>query len=649
MKKNYLFKFVIAIVFFSIQIAHAQDTSWFKLQTHNVNLDTALTYRMYVADINNDGYPDFITLKGSVGMGVANCIKVYINVQDSGSTDPHDRMFVDVTQSSGVNAPVSPLTVSKGSLVAALADVNNDGNIDIVRGVYYHRLEDFTDYGDRNEVLLGDGMGHFTIKPNNGLHELGLINTSGFSFLDYNKDGKIDLFIPVWFADYTNDSWSTGYLMKGNGDGTFTNVTSKASINQKEPMYGSTACDWNNDGFPDIATAPYCRDGGILWKNNGNSTFTNAAVTANYNAQFMKGNVDSYGARDLCLWGAMPEDFDNDGDLDFFFCLIHGGNDPGEGRSTIVINGGPSTNYHLDWDLNRIIWKLPIASEHGDYDASWLDMENDGLEDIFMTQGYYGGGKDRTFIFHQKTDNTFIDVTQQMGFLINELKDTHQCEALDYDLDGDDDLLVSNRSNSCHLQFLKNKIGQNSHWTAVNLVAPNGVNKSCIGTRIKVYSGDLTRMRDVSAGKGNFGGQQPFSLIFGLGDHSTIDSIEIYWPNIKNWITTIKNPPIDQYLSSDIGTLSVQDGMTAPKSFDLKVYPNPAKDFILLQLTNNSPKLMNIGIYDLLGNKIKGFNINNTASATKYFSVKDLSAGSYIINVTTTEGIVMSKPFIKMK
>src|SRR5690606_23767137 len=134
-------------------------------------------------------------------VGVENALRVYINVADGSSPGGNRRRFLDVTSSSGANAMPGAAGVSKGVLVAALADVNNDGNVDLVRGNYYHADPSAIADG-RCEVLLGDGEGRFTLVPGNGLHELGVINVAGMSFLDYNRDGNIDLFIARWFQNY---------------------------------------------------------------------------------------------------------------------------------------------------------------------------------------------------------------------------------------------------------------------------------------------------------------------------------------------------------------------------------------------------------------------------------------------------------------
>jgi len=634
MKKLDLSTVLLAAAVVTTTALRAQTTGWVSLVTAQVKLDTELTRRIYIADINNDHYPDIVTVR-SGDIAAENNLRVYLNTAASGG-----RIFADITAASGVNA--SPAgSVSRGISQAALADVNNDGNIDLVRGNYYGTtLSTYTDYGDRCEVLLGDGTGHFTLVPNNGLHELGLINPMGFTFLDYNKDGNIDLFIAPWFKEYDADIWQAGYLMKGNGDGTFTNVTSAAGMGQQEPMFGSCAVDWNNDGWADIATAPYCRTGGQLWKNNGDGTFTNVALQAGYNSRYMQGD----NGQNLCMWGSMPEDYDNDGDMDFFFSLVHGGNDAGEGHSTIVMNKGVADGYGLLWSMGRITWKSPQSPHHGDYDASWFDLDNDGLEDIVMTQGHYVPPTDRLFVFHQDQGHAFTDITQEIGLLAAEMKDGHMVEVFDYDLDGDDDILFCQVS-SGSLHLIRNDIGHTHNWTAVRLSAPAGVNKDCIGARIYVWSGGVKHMREVYAGRGNAAGQQPFAMIFGLGGNTAIDSVQVRWPDPGNTVTTVRRPPVNRYLQITGTGLSVP-GAPDADTVILKVYPNPAQDFILVQLSDNTA-VQSVEVYNMTGMKTAAAKLLPARQATIYYPVKDLPAGQYIVSVITTTGETFSKTFMK--
>jgi hypothetical protein len=640
MRRNTTWVKGLALCVISINMANAQSPQWVSVGTTAAGLDSATAFCLYVTDINNDRYPDIIAVNGNWAETTENTIRVYLNTQSS-QGNGNGRMFVDITPSSGVNAKPGG-GPSTGTLAVALADVNNDGNVDLVRGNYYHRLSSFTDLGDRCEVLLGDGQGHFVLVPNNGLHELGLINVVGFSFLDYNKDGNIDLFIAPWFKDYDNNIWEAGYLMKGNGDGTFTNVSAQAGISQPEPMYGCSAIDWNNDGWPDIATAPYCRTDGQLWKNNGDGTFTNVAASVDYNARYMQGD----NGQNLCMWGNVPEDYDNDGDVDFFFNLVHGGTGANEGRSTIVVNSGPPT-YSLLPDRSLTVRKYPQSSHLGDYDASWLDLDNDGHMDLIMTQGHYGPTTDRLYVFYQGEGNRLTDITSELGLMAEQQKNLHRMEVGDFDLDGDDDILYCRLADTRRMHLLENRIGQDNHWTAVHLQAPAGVNKSCIGARVYVWAEGKVRFREVYAGRGNGAGQQPFALIFGLGNNNTIDSIGVRWPDAGGTMTTVVAPPGNRYLEITGDGLVVNGPHEDIREADIAIYPNPAKGDLFIQPRNEKDFDAYLEVYDVLGRRQPGPERISRAGGTLYYPVKDLSPGQYMIRFVTRKGQTFSRVFVK--
>src|SRR5690606_36959973 len=119
-----------------------------------------------------------------------------------------------------------------------------------------------------------------------------------------------------------------------------------------------------------------------------------------YNARYLGGD----GGQNMCLWSPAPEDYDNDGDMDLFFALVHGGNDANEGRSAIFVNGGAANNYSLTPDRSLIVKKQPYSSHNGDYDGSWFDIDNDGWMDLAMAQGQYVPATDRLFIFRNGGD-----------------------------------------------------------------------------------------------------------------------------------------------------------------------------------------------------------------------------------------------------
>ncbi len=568
--KNFKLIFLCILLFFSIQYLYSQDPTWLTDITHEAGLDSALGTRILLVDVNNDNYPDLIWGTGNINK---NHYHLYLNVPNPDKNSSVKRVFVDFTDSSNINANRDPNKKGRIVDIAALADVNNDGNIDIVTSIYYHRLQmylDTLDPGDRSEVLLGDGKGHFTLVPNNGLYQYGLINSTGLAFIDYDYDGKLDLYISTWFYDYANDIKESDVFFKGNGDGSFTLIPNNGIQNVAEPMYGVNVTDWNNDGWQDIITSPYCRSGGSLFMNNKDGTFTDVAQMTGYTSQLMGGD----NGQALCQWEAQPADFDNDGDMDLLQVEVHGGYDPGEGRTHISINEGPDSNYKYAWDLNRISRDAPNDSHLGDQGGQWFDLDNDMWQDLGICQmGYPQAnleGQERLYICRQDKDHHFDDISKALG-LFN-VKECHSIEPADYDLDGDVDLFVSRQIRdttyvdsvidgktqkvpvySTHMKIilLRNNIGNKNNWVSVKLNPPAEANRSSIGSRITVCSDGINQIAELQAGLGHFSEEIPFIKNFGLAQHNRIDSIIVRWPMKGCPQTVVYNPPINLILEID--------------------------------------------------------------------------------------------------
>ena len=609
----------------------SQDAGWFS----DITLETGLTgqkmQKAYSVDVNNDGFIDLISITGGDYFNNRKPMKLFMNEYNPSTIS---RTFVDKTDWSKINSNVNETDTGRQTTCAAFADVDNDGDVDMVTAHYFHRIENYKDVGDRCQVFLNDGQGQFSIKPKNGLDDLGLTNTQGLSFLDYDLDGNIDLFIGNWFSDYTNNKVQDDILMKGNGNGTFTDVTAFTNINKpaNEPLYGSSAGDWNNDGWDDIFTASYCRTSGSLWKNTKDGNFENVAKNVGYNSQILKGD----NGQELCHWAAMPCDFDNDGDFDFYFAMVHGGNDANEGRSTIVKNQGLDSNYQLRWFMDITPKIVPYAGHIATYDANWFDFDNDGLTDLCYADGTYaGGGNGRLFMFHQNKDHKFTDITKALNLTANSNKYITMSivRPMDYDNDGDEDLLIYGGGSpgvGVVPIFLKNNIGTKKNHVVVNLKPARGTNGSCIGAKVVVYSGSLIKTREVYAGQGNAAGQAPFSLVFGLDNNSIIDSIVVMFPNKKHRKILLENLAVNQ-------SYTIYDYITGAKEETFTIYPNPAKNVVNIDFPYSNAEPTNLSFYDLTGKLILNqrfigvYNYEN-------IDISSLSSGYYIIQLQSGNG-----------
>ncbi len=623
--------------------AMAQATGWFtRVPAYQSGLmDSTRVHFVSVADVNNDGYPDVLLMYSASGIyHERKPLKLYLNTQAPGSVNSKDRRFIDVTSQSMLNMVTGD--TGQNANCYTLADFNNDGNIDLVTGMYYHRIENYPHLNDRAQVYLGDGTGKFVHKPDNGLTELGLINYRAFTALDYDRDGNLDLFIPTWFKDYTRNTWDYGRLMKGRGDGTFEDVTAQSGINSfPEPMYGGAATDWDNDCYPDIFTAPYCRTGGHLFKNKGDGAFENVSAAAGYNLQ-RKGNLQP-----SCTFGVYPEDVNNDGNMDVFLAVVHGGNAPGEFRSTIAINRGPDHNYSLDINESLLPVSQPASSHRGDYDAVFLDFENDGMKDLVMVQSTYMPNTDRTYFWHQQPDGNFKDATRDLGLLVPALKNSLGIEAFDYDLDGDDDLLILGTGGSYFDLWRNNadSISGNNYLT-VNLRPHrgSGINYSAVGARVSVYYGDKMQMKEVLAGRGMHTGQQPFLLNFGLGKITHADSVVIRWPDSMCSQSVLYNVQANEVATYNRFPIHIP---LEDRGSEIKVFPNPSARYVIIQGDGLVSRMTSLSVLDITG-KVVAVKWHYSDSDKVVCDMGGLPAGRYFIRVTDTKDRYEVHPVVRM-
>lgn len=516
--------------------------------TDELGLSDAPSMRISVGDLNGDDYPDLF-IHDDTDWGnwdVMNRMYIYLNVE--GDT-PGTRKFVDFTEESGIRANRRATNDGRHSDLAIFADVDNDGDLDYFAGMYYHRLEyipDPIDWLDYNDLFLNDGNGHFTLAPDTTLFDAELINVSSAVFTDYDRDGNVDLWVGCWFLDYERNVFAPEHLYRGNGDGSFTEVSEEAGIHEAsvlQPSYGAAVADVDDDGYPDLFVGNYCRDKSKHFHNNGDGTFTEIHETSNY-GQFVG---PGYCASHTCSWGSMPRDFDNDGDIDFFVVLTHG-------CKTVLsapgINDGTGV---FTWDFDCIQSRLnddPRQQHHGDHYATWTDWNNDGLVDVMITENGYENN--RFYIFRHEPDHMLQVVTPGVGLGIVNEDDmpVHNASVFDFDLDGDDDIFIG-AGGDWPVRVFENRIGNNKKHMAVTLQGAGGEgfsNGSAIGAKIQMTCGDTTYTRVVRAGDGHFGPQVPLRLNFGLDTAATVDTLRITWPNRDRTQYVMKNITANTHL-----------------------------------------------------------------------------------------------------
>ena len=275
--------------------------------------------------------------------------------------------FADVSKATGV----ADDGLGKG---VAFADVDNDGFVDIY----------ISNKGGSNKLFLNNGNGSFTdmtASAGAGIDAPGF--TMGSVFGDYDNDGNVDLYLATGGRYEIEEN----RLFKGNGDGTFTDVTAQSGVGLKTFTYAASFVDYDNDGDLDI----YCANYGVgaknvLFKNNGDGTFIDV--------------TDLAGVGDKSWsWMGVWSDIDNDGDVDLY--VVNGRYPAGE-PNRLYVNMGDGT-------FNENSKEAGVTDGNWGLGASFADIDNDGDQDLFVSN-YVGGNN----LYLNNGSGIFIKESQRL-------------------------------------------------------------------------------------------------------------------------------------------------------------------------------------------------------------------------------------------
>jgi hypothetical protein len=508
----------------------------------------------------------------------------------------------------------------------ALFDYDNDGWLDIffINGTRFDGIS--LEHQPSNFLFHNNRDGTFTnVTDKTGLGRSGW--GQGCCIGDYDNDGHDDLFVTYWGGLV---------LYHNNGDGTFTDVTEKAGLLQKtpRPRWNSGCCfvDYDRDGYLDLFVAnyvnfdlqtvpqpgdtQYCRyyglsvgcgpqglSGGtnILYHNRGDGTFEDVSERSGIavprgpstptvdRVQWLP--VGSYGL------GVCAADFDNDGWPDIYVacdsvpsrfyhnkqngtfeeigsdigCAL---NENGASQGGMGVGVG---DYDCDgWlDIVKTNYSDQTANlyhNNGDgtfYDAvyqagmggntkylGWgvglFDFDNDGWPDIFMSNGHvfpevdtrrlHVTFKEKKIVYKNLGNGRFTDVTASTGPATNQLRSSRGTAFGDFDNDGDVDVVVINMNEPPSL--LRTDCPIKNNWLKVKCIGTKS-NRSAIGARVRVVTGRHSQINEVMSGS-SFMSQNDLRLHFGLGRATQADLVEVRWP--LGLVESFKNVEANQLL-----------------------------------------------------------------------------------------------------
>ena len=469
-----------------------------------------------VADFDGDGYPDiyFVNGRDLYNRGISAKNALYRNNGDG--------TFSDVTDGAGVPG-------TGYGLGCVWGDYDNDGFPDLY----------VTQYG-RNVLYHNNGNGTFTDVTDRagvGGLEFGTQFHSGATFFDYDRDGRLDLYVGGYVSldapaprycvisgvrtscPPTAYKGTAAMLYHNNGDGTFTNVTKAAGIYQphgKNLAVG--AADYDNDGWPDLFVA---NDGlnAYLYHNEHNGKFEEVGVQTGM-------ALSSRGAAMAAMCISLG-DYDDDGFLDLFITDFQQNSDH------LWHNDGKGS---FDEVSDRAGITIPTRGVLS-FGGGFFDYDNDGWLDLFIANGHVYPEveqvspdvrfKQMNQLFRNEGNGRFVETTKLAGPGFQTPYVGRGVAFADFDNDGFIDLVVANNGDPPLL--LHNSGNNGNHFLNFRLVGHKS-NRDALGARVRIVAGGLAQIREI-AGGGSYLSQSDLRAHFGLGKATRAELVEVNWPS----------------------------------------------------------------------------------------------------------------------
>jgi len=513
-------------------------------------------------DYDNDGWLDIFVVNGwrleGFPAGSEPTSHLFHNNRDG--------TFTDVTAKAG-------LAHSGWGQGVCVGDYDNDGWDDL-----------FVTYYGKNVLYHNNGDGTFTdVSQKAGVAGKGTRWNTGCAFVDYDRDGRLDLFV----ANYIDMDLATApvpesgpclykgvmvacgppglqggrnILYRNNGDGTFTDVSEDAGIFRTNSTYGLgvLTADFDNDGWPDIYVANDST-ASALYHNKKNGTFEDIAIES--------GCALSPDGKPQAGMGVSAADYDLDGNLDLV--------------KTNFAGDTPSLYHNLGggaFEDATFTAGLGAHTQFLGWGCGFFDFDNDGWPDILICNGHVypeveqlkteAGYPQRKLLYRNLRNGHFADVSLQAGPGISDPVAARGCAFGDFDNDGNVDVVVNTVNDYPQLLHSSSRLGNN--WIKVRTIGTKS-NRSGIGARLTCVThppGETKphqQIDEVRSG-GSYMSQNDLRIHFGLGKAEKVDLLEIRWPS--GHVDALKDVKANQlvFVKEGEGILRTMQFPANPKS-----------------------------------------------------------------------------------
>lgn len=487
-------------------------------------------------DYDNDGWQDIFLASGTRLDGLPpNVTSTNHLYRNNGNGK-----FSDVTEKTG-------LVRTGWAQGVCIGDYENDGYDDIF----------VSGYG-KNTLYHNNGTGTF----NEVAEKAGVSNNrtrwgSGCAFLDYDRDGYLDLFVasyidldlktaplpetgPCLYKGLTVACGPPGLtgginmLYRNQGNGTFTDVSEKSGITKTNGTYGLGVLtgDFDNDGWSDIYVANDSAPA-ALYHNNKNGTFTDIGIQA--------GCAFSIDGKPQAGMGVTAGDYDRDGWLDIFKTNFSGD------TSSLYHNTGKGIFDDVTFPAG-----LGLNTRWLGWGCGFVDVDNDSWSDIFLVNGHVypeverltteAGYAQTKVLYHNLGNGRFADISDKVGEAVKRPNASRGAAFGDYDNDGDIDILINSVNDLPEL--LRADSSNQNNWLTIKTIGVKS-NRNGIGVRIKCITEDGSQIDEVRSG-GSYYSQNDLRVHFGLGKNQRVKTVELQWPSGQ--VDTLNNIAANQFI-----------------------------------------------------------------------------------------------------